>query len=36
VLFGSVKDIKEGDRVVDRSVKTLLEAIANQLLETSV
>ena len=28
--------VRIGDRVVDRSVKTLLEAIANQLLETSV
>ena len=28
--------VRIGDRVVDRSVKTLLEAIANQLQETSV
>jgi F-type H+-transporting ATPase subunit delta len=28
--------VRIGDRVVDRSVKTLLESIANQLYETSV
>jgi len=28
--------VRIGDRVIDRSVKTLLEAIANQLYEVSV
>ena len=36
VLFGSDKNIKEGDRVVDRTVRTMLESITEHLVDVSV